>query len=158
MYEGAGTRKSDRQRLDEAFSRSRGAAIVLAITAGFTVIQTGVLAMNLPPGAFDLAAAGDETAALQVGTVIYVGLFCAFATTTMLFAWLMRSRIAMAAGLLLYALNWLDFIVTLMDGRFIPTGILMNVIAPIFLVRSIMAAQTYHKLRRAKPVDLEVFA
>lgn len=158
MYTGAGAKKTARQDLDEAFAKSRGAAIVLAITAAFTGIQGLILFFSLPPDLLDLAAAEDEAALLQLGTLVYVIVFFLITLICMLFAWLMRSRIAMAVGLLIYGLNWLSFVIVLMEGGFDPTGILMNIIAPIFLVRSIIAASRYHSLRRAKPVDPDVFS
>jgi len=158
MYQGAGAAKSDRAQFDDAFARSRGAAIVLAITSVFTGGQTIFLWLTLPPGAWDAAVAGDQAAAIQMVLAIYVSLYFLVALITMLFAWLMRSRIAMVVGLLLYSLNWLNFVLELMAGRFEPAGILMMVVGPFYLIRSIIAAQRYHQMKRTKLLDPEVFA
>ena len=158
MYQGVTAAKSDKHKLEEAFDRSRGAAIVLGITTVFTGGQAAFLFFTLPAGAWELAAQGDETSAIQVVTACYVTLYFLIALTTMLCAWLMRSRIAMGVGLLLYGLNWLNFVLELMAGNFAPAGFLMNIVGPVYLVRSFIAAQTYHALKRTKPVDPEVFA
>jgi hypothetical protein len=158
MYAGAGEKKSDIQKRDEAFARSRGASIVLGLTAGFTAVQAAMLFFGMPDGVIEGAAAGDEAAALMLGTAIYVSLYCLLAAVFALFAWLMRSRVAMVLGLLLYALNWASFISLLLAGQFQFSGLLMNVVAPYFLIRSIFYATRYHRLRKSKPVDPEVFA
>jgi uncharacterized membrane protein len=158
MYTGAGAKKSDIQKRDEAFARSRGAAIVLAVTAGFTAAQAAILFFNLPPGVIEQAADQDEQAALLLGTAIYVALYCVLALVLMLFAWLMRSRVAMALGLTLYALNWINFVMELMAGQFQMAGLLMNVVGPYFIIRSIFYATRYHSMRKRKAIDPEVFA
>jgi hypothetical protein len=158
MYTGAGATKSDNAKLDEAFARSRGASIVLGITAGFTAVQAGMLFLNLPPGVIDAAAAGEEAAATALGMAAYVTLYCLLALTCALFAWLMRSRVAMAIGLIPFALNWLDFVLVLMAGQLPFAGLLMNVAGPVFIVRSIFYATRYHSMKRRKTVDPEVFA
>jgi hypothetical protein len=158
MYAGAGEKKSDIQKRDEAFARSRGASIVLGLTAGFTAAQAAMLFFSMPEGVIEGAAAGDEASALVLGTAVYVSLYCLLAAVLALFAWLMRSRAAMVLGLLLYALNWVSFVMVLMAGQFQFGGLLMNVVAPYFLIRSIFYATRYHSLKKSKAVDPEVFA
>jgi hypothetical protein len=157
MYTGAGAKKSDIQKRDEAFGKSRGASIVLGVTAGFTAAQAAFLFFTLPPGVIEQAAV-DEQAALLLGTAMYVALYCLLALVLMLFAWLMRSRVAMALGLTLYALNWISFVMELMAGQFQMAGLLMNVVGPYYIIRSIFYATRYHSLRKSKAVDPEVFA
>lgn len=159
MYSaGVSQKKSDIQKRDEAFANSRAGAIVLGVTAAFTAIQCAILVMGLPPGVFDAVALGDEAATIALGTAIYVALYCLLALVLMLFAWLMRSRLAMALGLLLYALNWASFVMVIMEGGFEFSGMLMNVVGPYVLIRSTFYATRYHSLKGRRSVDPEVFA
>ncbi len=158
MYTGSGGKASDATMMREAFDQSRSGAIILTLQTVFVGFQTGYFYFTMQPGTIELAAAGDEQAALYFVNVIYFTLYFLIAGVAMLFAWLMRSRIAMVVGLLLFALNWANFAFAAMAGQFAYQGLVMNVAGPIFLVRGFIAAGRYHRLRRTKGVDPEVFA
>jgi hypothetical protein len=155
---GAGAARSHKHQLDEAFARSRSASIVLTVLAALTGTQLGLLMAAAPPDLVDAAGANEGEAAMLLGSIVYVVLFAVAALVCALFAWIMRSRVAMILGLALVGINWLDYILVLLNGQFTVRGVIANAIVTFFLVRSLQAAFVYHKLKSAGPVDPEVFS
>jgi hypothetical protein len=72
------------------------------------------------------------------------------AVVAAVFAWLKRSRIAMAVGLALLGVNWATYAMTLARGDFDLRGVVFTVIGTALLIRALQAAVRYHALKRQK--------
>jgi len=146
--------------LEGAFRRSRNGAIILTIVSISMLFQ---LAFVIGPGveAFQSAFAGEyigDAEAEALGSFVILGVLSLFAIILALFAWFMRSRIAMWLGGLLFVVNWLSYIFIWLSGEFEISGLLLNVLGPFFLWKGIQGANRYHALKRGRPkTDVSVF-
>lgn len=127
--------------LEIEFRRSRWGTIVLlwlalAALGNLILLATGYF---VPSPGWRLP---DRLAFL--GVWILVALVAAF------FAWRARSRAAMCVGLMLVALNWASCIAEMASGRFSAQGAAINLLAPVLLVRGLLAAHRYQELKRTE--------
>ncbi len=147
--------------LDGAFRRARNGAIVLTVLVVSYVLQLGVAAipvLSTYPDLIELAQSDEDALAVLVGIGMLAGLAIA-ATALSVFGWVSRSRVAMWLGFALFAVNWFFYIIVWMTGEFEVSGLLLNILGPIFLWKGIAGANQYHRLknRSARASDVAVF-
>lgn len=149
--------------LDEtgAFRRARNGAIVLTVLVASYVVQFLLAAMPAFSRYPDLltAATYDENAAIALFSVGMLATLSVLAIIASLFAWTVRSRIAMWFGAFLFVLNWFFYIVVWASGEFEVSGLLLNILGPYYLWKGIRGANRYHALRsgRASMTPLATF-
>jgi uncharacterized Tic20 family protein len=146
--------------LEGAFRRSRNGAIVLTVVLVSYLIQTVPL-IGPAVEVFQASIAGEFMNDAQAETlgmeIIMLGLSL-FALILTLFAWFMRSRVAMWLGVLLFVFAWINYIFLWVSGDFEVSGLLLNILGPYYLWRGVQGANRYHALKRDRPqTDVSVF-
>ena len=137
--------------MDAARKRIGAGALTLAILAAFIVFQ---FVMTWLQNSDDYGLA-DEAKSL----LTYLGVYSVLAFALAGFAFFMKSRIALSLGLICFVVNWIDFVMLIVQGEFSSPGIL-NIIGPFFVGRALWEAIRYHRLKKQVPdvIDVETFA
>ncbi|MAP96225.1 MAG: hypothetical protein CMK07_14865 [Ponticaulis sp.] len=132
----------------KATKRAGVVLLILSAFIGFQLFMTLTGAMNE-----DLS----QSEALDVK--IYLAVYAVLALVCGVLAYVMQSRIALCVGMLLFLLNWVDFVLLIMEGQFGSPGFL-NIIGPFLVGLGIYRAFQYHRLKKRRPdeIDAEVFA
>jgi hypothetical protein len=146
---------------DGAFRRSRNGAIVLSVLVVSYFIQS-IPFIGAAIEGWQMVLMQEEPTNGQVeaiGVSVIMGGLIALSLIATLFAWFMRSRVAMVVGVLLFGLNWMFYILAWMSGDFDISGLLFNVLGPFYLWKGIQGANRYHALKngRASAADMSIF-
>jgi hypothetical protein len=146
--------------LEGAFQRSRNGAIVLTVVLGSYILQ---LLLILTPAieGWQTVFEGIEPSDSQyeaVGMSVILGGLALLALVATLFAWFMRSRVAMWFGVAFFLLNWISYALVWMSGDFDISGLLLNILGPYYLWRGIQGAYRYHALKSGRVISADVSA